>query len=131
MPGQDPVLVIDDDFESRSLVVRYLEKEGFNVTEAGNGRQGLEQYHARKPAAILLDLIMPEMDGFQFVQELHKIDPQRTTPIVVLTGKDLTPEERQRLNGGVSQIVQKGDPGDLEGLLQLLHQEIKKVLVHD
>ena len=78
------------------------------MTEAENGRAALEQVARHKPELILLDLIMPEMDGFEFLFELRKQEPWQSIPVVVLTSKDLSPEERLRLTGNVEKILQKG-----------------------
>jgi CheY-like chemotaxis protein len=78
------------------------------VDEAADGRAGLAQVAARRPALILLDLMMPEMDGFVFVDELRRNADWRELPVVVVTAKELTDEERQRLNGHVERVIQKG-----------------------
>jgi PAS domain S-box-containing protein len=105
---RDVVLVVEDDPATRSLLRRSLEGEGWTVMEAENGRVGLEALAHTRPALILLDLMMPEMDGFQFVAELRRSDASRTIPVVVLTAKDVTAEERVRLTGCVEVILQKG-----------------------
>ncbi len=85
-----------------------LEKHGWAVSEAENGRVALERVGQNRPALILLDLIMPEMDGFAFTAELQRHPEWRSIPIVVLTAKDLTGEETLRLNGGVHAVLDKG-----------------------
>jgi hypothetical protein len=108
-PGaRDVVLVVEDDPATRSLLRRSLEGEGWAVVEAENGRVGLEALARTRPALILLDLMMPEMDGFQFVTELRRSEAGRAIPVVVLTAKDVTAEERMRLTGSVEVILQKG-----------------------
>jgi CheY-like chemotaxis protein len=77
------------------------------VSEAANGKQGLLLVAERAPALILLDLMMPEMDGFEFVNELHKRKPWQSIPVLVITAKDITAEDRQRLNGYVEKILEK------------------------
>jgi signal transduction histidine kinase/DNA-binding response OmpR family regulator len=108
--GQLPcsVLVVEDDAPTRALWRRMLENAGWAVSEASNGRDGLTRLVERRPALILLDLMMPEMDGFQFVAEVRGHHAWRTIPIVVVTAKDLTEDDRRRLNGYVEQILQKG-----------------------
>jgi GAF domain-containing protein/CheY-like chemotaxis protein len=103
-----PVLVVDDDAEVRQLLRRMLEPEGFAVVEAENGRVALERLHGEPPTLILLDLMMPEMDGFEFVTELRRHEGWRAIPVVVITARDLSGDDRERLNGHVEKILQKG-----------------------
>jgi signal transduction histidine kinase/DNA-binding response OmpR family regulator len=103
-----PVLVVEDDAATREMLRRMLDKEGWRVTDAEHGRVALERIAAHRPALILLDLMMPEMDGFQFVEEVRTQEAWRSIPIVVVTAKDLTEEDRLRLNGYVEKILQKG-----------------------
>jgi signal transduction histidine kinase/CheY-like chemotaxis protein len=102
------VLVVEDDTAMCQMLRRTLEKEGWAVTEAANGRVALECIAENRPELILLDLMMPEMDGFAFVEALRNHEAWRPIPIVVVTARDLTPDDRQRLNGYVEQILQKG-----------------------
>ena len=120
-PGSG-VLVVEDDAATRTVLRRALEKEGWRVTEAENGRIGLEQM-ATKPALILLDLMMPEMDGFEFLDGLRSRHATEAPPVVVITAKTLTDEDRHRLNGGVARVVQK-HALDAEGLLT----EVRRVV---
>ena len=103
-----PILVVDDDAALRRLIRRILEKEGYAVAEAKNGRAALERVREISPGAILLDLMMPGMDGFEFVAEFRKHDASRGIPIIVVTAKELSVEDRQRLNGYVAKILEKG-----------------------
>jgi CheY-like chemotaxis protein len=84
-----------------------MEREGWSVVEAANGRLGLEQLAAGRPDAIVLDLMMPEMDGFEFVAALREQPSLREIPIVVVTALDLSEEDHRRLNGQVERIIQK------------------------
>jgi CheY-like chemotaxis protein len=102
-----PVLIVDDDATIRRLLRQDLEEEGYTVVEAANGRAALERMVERAPSAILLDLMMPEMDGFEFLSALHGRDEWRHIPVVIVTAKDLTSEEHDRLNGSVVRILQK------------------------
>ncbi|MDQ1611217.1 MAG: hypothetical protein QOG00_1148 [Pyrinomonadaceae bacterium] len=106
--GQHPALVVEDDEAARTLLVRALEQAGWRVREASDGRAALEQVAAEWPQLILLDLMMPGMDGFEFVQELHKLPGGSSIPVVVITAKDITLEDRLRLSGYVEKIVEKG-----------------------
>jgi len=102
------VLVLEDEPETREMLRRTMEKEEWQVVEAGNGYEGLASLVERVPAVILLDLLMPEMDGFEFIQELRKRPGCREVPVIVLTAKDITEEDRRRLDGQVARILQKG-----------------------
>jgi GAF domain-containing protein/CheY-like chemotaxis protein/anti-sigma regulatory factor (Ser/Thr protein kinase) len=103
-----PVLVVDDDEPLRQLMRRILEREGFTVMEADNGRVALERAQEATPGLVVLDLMMPEMDGFEFVAEFRRHEAWRAIPIIVVTAKDVSAEDRERLNGGVERILQKG-----------------------
>jgi signal transduction histidine kinase/DNA-binding response OmpR family regulator len=103
-----PVLVVDDDPDFRTLARRTLEREGYTVIEADNGRAALDRLRATTPEAVLLDLMMPEMDGFDFVEAVRASADWRAVPIVVITAKDLSSEDHERLNGYVARVLQKG-----------------------
>ncbi len=103
-----PVLVIEDDADTREMLKRMLTREGWTVSEAENGRTALARMAERQPELILLDLMMPEMDGFQFVEAMRQHEAWRSIPIIVVTAKDLTEADIQRLNGSVERILQKG-----------------------
>jgi len=103
-----PVLVVDDDAALRQLLRRMLEPESYTVVEAENGRVALERLRAITPSVVLLDLMMPEMDGFEFVAEFRRHEAWRAIPIVVVTARDLSRDDRERLNGYVQKILQKG-----------------------
>jgi len=112
-----PVLVIDDEESSRSLLRAILEKEGWVVSEAGNGIEALESMKRERPRLICLDLMMPEMDGFAFAAEVRRHEEWRSIPIVVVTSSDLTADDRRRLNGNVEKILRK-DGDSRETLLE-------------
>ena len=103
------VLVVEDDNTTREMLRRVLEKDRWQVNEAENGRVALERMAQHQPNLILLDLMMPEMDGFEFVSRLREQPDWRTIPVVVITAKDITSEDRLRLNGYVEKILQKGN----------------------
>jgi CheY-like chemotaxis protein len=106
--GPRRVLVVEDDEAARALIRRALEAEGWEVDEAENGRVALERLVAGEPALVLLDLMMPEMDGFEFLEALRGGPEPSAVPVVVVTAKELTEEDHVRLNGGVQRIVRKG-----------------------
>jgi PAS domain S-box-containing protein len=118
--GSGDVLVIEDDLPTRELLRRQLEADGWSVTEAENGRAGLAALEHAVPSVILLDLMMPVMDGCQFAAELRKRDAWRGIPVIVITAKDLTAEERRALNGDVQGVLQKG-AFSREELLREIH----------
>jgi CheY-like chemotaxis protein len=103
-----PVLLVEDQADLRELMRHILEQEGWVVAEAENGRVALAKLADNCPELIVLDLMMPEMDGFSFLEALRQRAPWRLIPVVVVTAKDLTAEDRQRLNGYVQYIVRKG-----------------------
>jgi CheY-like chemotaxis protein len=105
--GPQTALVIEDEPATRELLRRVLENEGWQVAEAANGLAGLDSLSVTPPSLILLDLMMPVMDGFDFLHELRKRPSCRLLPVVVITAKDITEEDRQRLNGDVTRILQK------------------------
>jgi DNA-binding response OmpR family regulator len=102
------VLVVEDDDSARALIRRALEAEGWEVDEAENGRVALDLLDGSRHALVLLDLMMPEMDGFEFLEAVRGGADPSAVPIVVITAKELTEDDRLRLNGGVERIVQKG-----------------------
>jgi CheY-like chemotaxis protein len=106
--GSSPVLVVEDDASIREMMRRALEADGWAVSEAENGKVALVKLEEARPDLILLDLMMPEMDGFEFVTALRKEEKWSTIPVVVVTAKDLTPQDRERLDGHVKKIFQKG-----------------------
>ncbi len=112
-------LVVEDDEPARELVCRTLGQLGWQVTEAGNGTEAVERLSNTSPDLILLDLIMPEMDGFEFLEALQAHEQWREIPVVVVTAKALTEDDRRRLNGHVERIVEKST-GRLEPLLETL-----------
>jgi signal transduction histidine kinase/CheY-like chemotaxis protein/ligand-binding sensor domain-containing protein len=114
-PGGQGVLVVDDDPAARELLAQLLGRRGVAVRVAENGRVAQERIAEAIPALIVLDLQMPEMDGFELLVALRAAPATRAIPVVVVTGTTLGPEERARLAGQVAHVVQKGElePDDL------------------
>ncbi|HUF90522.1 MAG TPA: response regulator, partial [Gemmatimonadota bacterium] len=102
------VLVVEDDPSTQQVITRILERHGCVVHVAGNGREALERMRAAAPQLILLDLVMPEMDGFEFVQHLRRHPAWHAIPVVVITSKDMTAEDHERLAGRVGKVLVKG-----------------------
>jgi signal transduction histidine kinase/CheY-like chemotaxis protein len=121
----DIVLVIDDDANNREIIRRAVEREGCKTVEAADGEHGLRAFAESRPALVLLDLMMPVLDGFGFLDELAKRFPAHKVPVVVLTAKSLTPQDFQRLNGRVTRILEKGDLTNLESLLEIVRSSAK------
>jgi Amt family ammonium transporter len=101
------VLIVEDDEAARALMERTLEAEGYTVLSASNGAEGLDVIRDHHVDLILLDLMMPVMDGFSFVAELRQDSKRSRIPVIVVTAKDLTAEDHGRLEGAVETIVAK------------------------
>ena len=117
-PRPGPILVVEDDEATRRTLRRLLEGEGLAVVEAEHGRAALDLLAGEGVASslIVLDLLMPELDGFDFLAELRRHASWRDVPVVVLTARDLTEDDRRRLNGDVQRVLRKGTT-DVEHLL--------------
>jgi signal transduction histidine kinase/CheY-like chemotaxis protein len=111
--GPGRLLMVDDDDIGRRQMRTALEHRGWKVTEATDGRDALKRLNEARPDAIILDLMMPEMDGFEFLEEMRRKAEWRDIPVVVVTARDLTAEDRDRLNGGVERIIQKTDRDEM------------------
>jgi signal transduction histidine kinase/DNA-binding response OmpR family regulator/putative methionine-R-sulfoxide reductase with GAF domain len=118
------VLVVDDDAGLRTIMRSALERAGWSVTEAENGRVALDATTRERPDLILLDLGMPVMDGFEFVAELRRNPEWRGLPVVVMTSRDVSDDDRRRLNGGVERVLQKASLSR-EELLRVLREILK------
>ena len=103
------VLIVEDDQATQELLQKRLTKEGWQVVAAGNGREALERLIQGPPDLVLLDLMMPEMDGFEFLEAFRKQPGCARTTVVVMTAKILTPADHQRLRGQVAQVVAKAN----------------------
>ncbi|MEN8712781.1 MAG: response regulator, partial [Arenicellales bacterium] len=113
------VLVVDDEAINRDLMERYLSDDNWIVELAENGQMALERMQEFRPDLILLDLMMPVMDGFEFAEEIRKHDEYRFIPIVVVTAKSLDAHDKMRLRGSVQRIIQKGAMGRHDLLSQI------------
>jgi CheY-like chemotaxis protein len=111
-----PVLVVDDDPMMRRMLRQLLEAEGHTVVEAEDGRAALALMNQTQPGMILLDLLMPEMDGFEFLSTMRENPQWRSTPVAIVTAKEITADDRSRLNGSVVRVLRKRGSGQ-EGLL--------------
>ncbi len=117
------VLVVDDDSTSRDLLRRILVKQGLTVHEAADGARGLEQMRRLKPQAVLLDLMMPVMNGFAVLSEMQRDPALSSIPVIVVTSKDLTGGERNWLREHAVSVIAK-DAGTREQLVDALERQI-------
>jgi CheY-like chemotaxis protein len=117
------VLVVDDERANRDWLTEILEPAGFRVIPAGGGREAIELAHSQKPDLVLLDLMMPDVSGFDVVEALRSDEATFAMPIMVLTAKELSDSDKQQLNGRVSSILQRGSTGATE-LVSHLRQVI-------
>jgi PAS domain S-box-containing protein len=114
-------LVVEDDPDTRVWLRRVLREEGWTVLEAANGREALARLANVAPDVMLLDLIMPEMDGFELIEELRRNEVWRRLPVVVVTAAELSDEDHERLNGSVLKVLHKTGTSR-EALLAELHE---------
>jgi len=115
------VLVVDDEPKTVELLTDELQAEGFNVLQAYGGQQGIDLAIEKHPDVIILDLMMPEVSGFDVVQQLRVHSEAMEIPILIFTAKDLTEEDRQKLEGHVKMIASKSGSGK-EDLLRALER---------
>jgi threonine synthase len=109
------IIVIDDDDNARRLLKRILQARGkYILYEAENGRAGLDVIRRERPDMVLVDLMMPELDGFGLLQIMKADDALKDIPVIVVSAKELTPTERKRLAGQVESLLQKGSFTDLD-----------------
>jgi len=108
-PGASHVLVVDDDPADRLVICRALAEGGVATVEVADGRSALAELDARRPAVIVLDLVLPGMDGFEVLAELRRRGGPRPVPVVVMTALDLTAADRRRLSGGIECVLGKND----------------------
>jgi threonine synthase len=104
------IVIVEDTTEARRLIRRILQSQGnFTILEATDGRAGLELIQKELPDLIILDLMMPEIDGFAVLEALRSKPETASIPVIVATAKELTPDEKNRLSGQIQALMQKGD----------------------
>lgn len=118
---QKTILIVDDEKAVLDLHTRLVEDQlpGCRVLHAANGKQALEVMRTDVPDLVLLDLMMPEMDGFTVLEQMREIKKMRSVPVIVLTSQKLTDEEMQLLNQGVAAVLGKGLFSAQETLTQI------------
>ncbi len=117
------ILVVDDNEDFAITIKQLLSRDYKDVRIANNGRQALEMLKTFIPSLILLDLSMPEMDGFEVVSRLQNDERYKNIPVVILSGKDVTREEMNRLKEHISEFIQKGDLANIN-----LPAAVKRIL---
>jgi PAS domain S-box-containing protein len=125
--GAATLLVVDDDTETRYLLSAMLEAEGYTTLLAATGKQALDILSRMSPAAILLDLLMPEMDGFEVLRRIRDDRISRDVPVFILTAKDLTEQDLSNLAGQTRALFLKGDAWR-EALLTQLRRAVREGL---
>jgi CheY-like chemotaxis protein len=123
--GEVPVMVVDDDPMTREMLRRILSKRGWSVTEAADGTDALSVLGKTRPAVVLLDLMMPGMDGFEVLDAMRREATWREIPVVVVTAKDLSTEEVTWLNQRAEKVFQKGAYKRSE-LVGVIHDMIER-----
>jgi signal transduction histidine kinase/DNA-binding response OmpR family regulator len=124
VPDGEAVLIVEDDAATRQLSERTIERMGLRAASTANGQEALDWLEANpRPALILLDLLMPVMDGFAFLRHLRARAAWRDIPVLVLTAKTLTADEREALAATTQRVVGKGESAHL-GLTQVLSETI-------
>jgi threonine synthase len=104
------VVIVDDTSEARRLIRRILQSQGdFEIFEATSGRQALELIPRERPDLVILDLMMPEVDGFAVLDALRSTPETANIPVIVATAKELTVDEKSRLQGQIQSLMLKGD----------------------
>ncbi|OQY49063.1 MAG: hypothetical protein B6247_24365, partial [Candidatus Parabeggiatoa sp. nov. 2] len=121
----DLVMLVDDDETLREGLSFFIKTQGWRVFQAENGQVALEHLDHKKPSLILLDLNMPVMDGFEFLTHLQDNEKWRSTPVIVLTAKNLTAQEQAHLNQQVETIFQK-DADNQDKLISSIHKQISE-----
>jgi len=121
------VLVVEDDDVMRTMLRRLLVGEGCLVAESENGKVALERVSEFRPDLVLLDLMMPEMDGFEFIEALRIRPDAADIPVIVVTAADLSDAEAARLSGKVDEIVRKSGR-DLEEIGDELRQRVAQLV---
>jgi threonine synthase len=115
------IAIIEDDSDARRLLRRVLQARGdYQIFEAGNGREGIELVRRYRPDLVLLDLMMPEIDGFEVMETIRADEDLADTRIIVITAKTLTASERRRLSGQIELLMQKGSFLDDDLLEEIL-----------
>ncbi len=123
-PAETRVLVVDDEPDQVTLISKILQEEGYQIAKAYDGEQAIESVKRSQPDLIILDLMMPNVNGFEVIEYLKAGEETRQIPIIVITGKELTRKQTQELDGKVERIVKKGILG-MEEILEVVKRTIE------
>jgi CheY-like chemotaxis protein len=123
-------LLVEDDIETREMMARTLDKAGWAVSEASNGQEALDMMSEFQPRLILLDLMMPVMDGFEFLTAMRARSDWRHIPVIVITAKDLTGDDREQLTGRVEKVIEK-NAYTREQLLQRVSEAVATCSINE
>ena len=118
------VLVVDDEPDQVTLISKILREEGYQIAKAYDGQEAIESVKRSQPDLIILDLMMPNVNGFDVIEYLKRGEETNEIPIIVLTGKELTRKQTQDLNGKVERIMKKGILG-MEEILEVVKSTLK------
>ena len=119
------ILVVEDDAMQRERIRSWLEPQNWSLIEADNGRVAIDRLGESVPDIILLDLMMPEMDGFELVAEMQKHPAWSKIPVIVVTARELTAEDHARLNSGIEVVLRK-EPFNPTTLIESIRQIVAK-----
>ena len=117
--------IVEDDINVRSMLKRMLEKENCVVSEAQDGHEALRVMTEQMPQLILLDLMMPNIDGFEFIHLLRLRQDIASIPLIIITARDLTKDDYVRLSGSVQKILQKANHSYVELLEEIVERLYK------
>jgi CheY-like chemotaxis protein/nitrogen-specific signal transduction histidine kinase len=125
------ILVVDDQADCRALLVKILSAVGFETCEASDGVQALQAFELQRPHAILMDLLMPRMDGFESTRKIKQSERGRTTPIIAVTASTFEEDRRRALDGNMDDFV--GKPFHDAEILEILrdHLQVEYIYVED
>lgn len=118
-----PILVVDDDPVALNLAVQVLERKGFSVLTAEDGKHGLDVAREQRPSAIILDLMMPQLDGFGFLEQFRRTPDVADIPVIVWSSQEITADQRARIQADAQGLVLKG-AGASDELLDILQSQL-------
>jgi signal transduction histidine kinase/CheY-like chemotaxis protein len=121
----EEVLVVEDDPATLALIVQHLEATGVRIRTAEDGPSALQALEVHMPNAVVLDLMIPQIDGTHVLQKLRELEGGKDLPVVVYTAKTLSDDERLALSGGVVEVVRKSDDHSVEHVVELITDAVK------